>query len=108
MSPGLILGRDVSRFWGCLCNQARQKLDHVNTLDDVVRLLRDAKKVVVLAGAGISVACGIPDFRSENGIYSVRWAGIAATLNLCDLLTFFAFAASWRVQPPGPAVHVRH
>lgn len=49
---------------------ARTKLNHVNTMQDVVELLRNAKKVVVLAGAGISVSCGIPDFRSENGIYS--------------------------------------
>nr|CCA13982.1 NADdependent histone deacetylase sir2like protein putative [Albugo laibachii Nc14] len=49
---------------------ARQKLSHVNTFNDVVDLLRHAKKILVLAGAGISVSCGIPDFRSENGIYS--------------------------------------
>ena len=50
----------------------RGKLDTVNTLQDVASLLRSSKKIVVLAGAGISVSCGIPDFRSENGIYSVR------------------------------------
>ncbi|GLD96383.1 hypothetical protein PINS_up005066 [Pythium insidiosum] len=49
---------------------SRKKLPHVNTLQDVVELLRKAQKIVVLAGAGISVSCGIPDFRSENGIYS--------------------------------------
>ncbi|CAI5731939.1 unnamed protein product [Hyaloperonospora brassicae] len=48
----------------------RGKLDTVNTLQDVASLLRSSKKIVVLAGAGISVSCGIPDFRSENGIYS--------------------------------------
>ncbi|KAF1792581.1 DHS-like NAD/FAD-binding domain [Phytophthora cactorum] len=48
----------------------REKLDSVNTLQDVASLLRSSKKIVVLAGAGISVSCGIPDFRSENGIYS--------------------------------------
>ncbi|XP_066256004.1 NAD-dependent protein deacetylase sirtuin-1 [Euwallacea similis] len=48
----------------------RNKLRHVNTLDDVVRLLRGAQKVIVLTGAGVSVSCGIPDFRSRDGIYS--------------------------------------
>ncbi|CAI5741481.1 unnamed protein product [Peronospora destructor] len=48
----------------------REKLNTVNTLQDVATLLRSSKKIVVLAGAGISVSCGIPDFRSENGIYS--------------------------------------
>ncbi|KAL3663059.1 hypothetical protein V7S43_012000 [Phytophthora oleae] len=48
----------------------REKLDSVNTIQDVASLLRSSKKIVVLAGAGISVSCGIPDFRSENGIYS--------------------------------------
>ena len=27
------------------------------------------KKVVVLTGAGVSVASGIPDFRSKGGLY---------------------------------------
>uniref|UniRef100_M4BLU2 Deacetylase sirtuin-type domain-containing protein n=1 Tax=Hyaloperonospora arabidopsidis (strain Emoy2) TaxID=559515 RepID=M4BLU2_HYAAE len=53
-------------------SRPRAKLDTVNTLQDVALLLRSSKKIVVLAGAGISVSCGIPDFRSENGIYSVR------------------------------------
>ncbi|XP_067008863.2 NAD-dependent protein deacetylase sirtuin-1 isoform X2 [Anabrus simplex] len=48
----------------------RQKLRHINTLADVVRLLRSSKRVIVLTGAGVSVSCGIPDFRSRDGIYS--------------------------------------
>ncbi|RLN50446.1 hypothetical protein BBJ29_000988 [Phytophthora kernoviae] len=51
-------------------SRPREKLDNVNSLQDVASLLRSSKKIVVLAGAGISVSCGIPDFRSENGIYS--------------------------------------
>ncbi|XP_076296180.1 sirtuin 1 isoform X2 [Lasioglossum baleicum] len=48
----------------------RQKLRHVNTLSDVVRLIRNSKRIIVLTGAGVSVSCGIPDFRSRDGIYS--------------------------------------
>ena len=31
---------------------------------------RRVKKFLILTGAGISVSCGIPDFRSANGIYA--------------------------------------
>lgn len=31
----------------------RQKLDHVNSLDDVVELLRGSKNIIVLTGAGV-------------------------------------------------------
>ncbi|XP_043198435.1 uncharacterized protein LOC122368511 isoform X2 [Amphibalanus amphitrite] len=48
----------------------REKLRHVNTLSDVVRLIRGATNVIVLTGAGVSVSCGIPDFRSRDGIYA--------------------------------------
>lgn len=48
----------------------RQKLSYINTLNDVVRLIKNSKKIIVLTGAGVSVSCGIPDFRSRDGIYS--------------------------------------
>ncbi|TMW66716.1 hypothetical protein Poli38472_014028 [Pythium oligandrum] len=43
----------------------------VDSLQDVVKLLKRAKKVLVVVGAGISVSCGIPDFRSKDGIYEM-------------------------------------
>ena len=33
-------------------------------------LLRNAKRITVLSGAGMSTESGIPDFRSSNGLYS--------------------------------------
>ncbi|OWF43165.1 NAD-dependent protein deacetylase sirtuin-1 [Mizuhopecten yessoensis] len=48
----------------------RKKLPHVNTLEDVLHLLKTCSKIMVLTGAGVSVSCGIPDFRSRNGIYA--------------------------------------
>ncbi|KAI7896142.1 DHS-like NAD/FAD-binding domain-containing protein [Mucor mucedo] len=48
----------------------RRRLDYVNTLDDVASLLAKANNIMIVTGAGVSVSCGIPDFRSEKGIYS--------------------------------------
>ncbi|KAI8928545.1 DHS-like NAD/FAD-binding domain-containing protein [Entophlyctis helioformis] len=48
----------------------RQKRQDINTIDDVVHLLDVSQNIMVLTGAGCSVSCGIPDFRSANGIYS--------------------------------------
>ncbi|KNE69863.1 hypothetical protein AMAG_14386 [Allomyces macrogynus ATCC 38327] len=42
--------------------------------DDVratAHALYHAKRIVVVTGAGISVSAGIPDFRSENGLYAL-------------------------------------
>ncbi|BFZ17316.1 hypothetical protein BsWGS_20355 [Bradybaena similaris] len=48
----------------------RKKLNDINTLDDVLRVLSTSKKIIVLTGAGVSVSCGIPDFRSRDGVYA--------------------------------------
>ncbi|KAI0846666.1 DHS-like NAD/FAD-binding domain-containing protein [Daldinia vernicosa] len=40
-------------------------------LQDVANSLGKARKVVIITGAGISTNSGIPDFRSENGLYSL-------------------------------------
>ncbi|KAL6304547.1 SIR2-domain-containing protein [Sparassis latifolia] len=50
--------------------QSREKLTAYNTIDDAVTLIRRSKRILVLTGAGISVSCGIPDFRSRNGLYA--------------------------------------
>lgn len=50
--------------------QRRQKLSIYNSVDDAVDLIHKSRKILILTGAGISVSCGIPDFRSENGLYA--------------------------------------
>ena len=37
---------------------------------DTMKMLATAKRIIVVAGAGISVAAGIPDFRSSTGLFS--------------------------------------
>jgi len=42
----------------------------VSDLDRIAAMLRNAKHVVVLTGAGISTESGIPDFRGPNGMWT--------------------------------------
>ena len=42
------------------------------TLARIRQIVRDARYVVFLGGAGVSTGSGIPDFRSPQGIYHVR------------------------------------
>ncbi|KAI1817792.1 DHS-like NAD/FAD-binding domain-containing protein [Poronia punctata] len=39
-------------------------------LEQLMHALRKKKKIVVIAGAGISVSAGIPDFRSASGLFA--------------------------------------
>lgn len=67
----------------------RERLPNYNTIADAVSLIRQSHRIVILTGAGISeaytalkfvvsrtntrhsgVSCGIPDFRSRNGLYA--------------------------------------
>ena len=49
----------------------RPRLQHIASLSDAVACLQSAQHIMVLVGAGISVSCGVPDFRSENGLYAL-------------------------------------
>ncbi|OMJ26955.1 NAD-dependent histone deacetylase sir2 [Smittium culicis] len=49
--------------------QKRPKIPQINSIEDALFLMRRAKRIIVLTGAGVSVSCGIPDFRSSKGIY---------------------------------------
>ncbi|GAP90376.1 putative SIR2 superfamily [Rosellinia necatrix] len=45
--------------------------DAPDLLQDVADTLARSRKMVIITGAGISTNSGIPDFRSENGLYSL-------------------------------------
>ncbi|RDB15806.1 NAD-dependent protein deacetylase hst1 [Hypsizygus marmoreus] len=48
----------------------RDRLPQYNTISDAVNLIRSSRRILILTGAGISVSCGIPDFRSRDGLYA--------------------------------------
>ncbi|OQO12157.1 hypothetical protein B0A48_02797 [Cryoendolithus antarcticus] len=72
-----------------LCHK-RAKLPHVNTMDDVVNLLKSSSKVLVITGAGISTSLGIPDFRSKDGGFyaKLRDLGMAEPEEVFDIFNF--------------------
>ncbi|KAF9006119.1 DHS-like NAD/FAD-binding domain-containing protein [Cyathus striatus] len=41
------------------------------TLSEISLAVAKSKKIVVVTGAGISCSCGIPDFRSSDGLYAL-------------------------------------
>ncbi|KYD33102.1 hypothetical protein B4110_1827 [Parageobacillus toebii] len=44
----------------------------MNPIEQFGQWIREANTIAVLTGAGMSTESGIPDFRSENGIYAQK------------------------------------
>ena len=63
-----------------------------SSVEAAIAHLQRAKKVIVLSGAGMSTAAGIPDFRSPGGLYGT-------TSKLLDSFTYLehgAKSAAWQ------------
>jgi NAD-dependent deacetylase len=45
---------------------------------EVVKAMLEYKDIVIITGAGVSAASGIPTFRGKNGLYDKKftWEGI--------------------------------
>jgi NAD-dependent deacetylase len=73
------------------------------SLEEVAALLRDAGRVVVLTGAGISTDSGIPDFRGPQGL----WTKDPAAEKLFSLQNYMSDrdirVRSWRTRKEHPA-----
>ena len=97
------IARDYAKPGDLKIRVRRQK--RLRSFDDLVDMLRCKKtRVLVLAGAGISVSANIPDFRSEKGIYNTldtESMGLSQPEELFDIhffqhnpVPFFTFAKS--------------
>ena len=54
----------------------------------VCNILTRCNNILVLTGAGISVSCGIPDFRSKDGIYSTIDLQVSFKNNFINIYLF--------------------
>lgn len=59
----------------------------MNLIEQCAFIIQNAKKILILTGAGMSTESGIPDFRSNTGLYSGEFQGLAPETILS--LSFF-------------------
>ncbi|MBE6041492.1 MAG: NAD-dependent protein deacylase [Clostridiales bacterium] len=72
-----------------------------------------SRRIVFFGGAGVSTASGIPDFRSEDGLYSGKWHGLSpetilsATYFALHTADFYDYYREYMVYPDAKpnAVH---
>ena len=50
----------------------KQKL--LNSIESLQNVIDKSKNIVFFGGAGVSTESGIPDFRSVDGLYNMKWA----------------------------------
>lgn len=60
----------TTRYLDLTEDTAQSHFDRTDSIKELQRALRNRRKIVVIAGAGISVSAGIPDFRSSNGLFA--------------------------------------
>ncbi|GMM50364.1 histone deacetylase [Starmerella bacillaris] len=69
----------------------RKRLPAPRTLDEVVECIAKAENIIVVTGAGISTSLGIPDFRSDDGLYRrLESLGLNDPQEVFDIRTFKA------------------
>lgn len=65
----LELKEKTTRHLDLTSETAQSQYDRDEATELLVEALHERKKIVVIAGAGISVSAGIPDFRSSHGLF---------------------------------------
>ena len=69
----------------------------IDRIDEIIDAWSKAKKVVVFTGAGMSTESGLPDFRSEQGLWKTRPESLATITALDTQPDEFYFFYQWRI-----------
>jgi NAD-dependent deacetylase len=78
-------------------------------LDELVGLVQSARHCVLFSGAGISTDCGVPDFRSPNGLWTqfqpIHFSDFLKSpeIRLEAWRRYFIIHAAFKDAIPGPA-----
>lgn len=77
----------ATKAYGHVNNQEIQEFkDHPDVLQakilEFAQLFKEAKRVVIFTGAGISTSAKIPDYRGPKGIWTMRDRGLEATADI--------------------------
>jgi NAD-dependent deacetylase sirtuin 1 len=79
----------------------RYKIPEISGSTDpriALNLIKQAKKIVIVSGAGISVSAGIPDFRSEGrGLYALL-ASFLSGERSAEAIKFFGGLKGWQLD----------
>ncbi|MBR3124437.1 MAG: NAD-dependent protein deacylase [Mogibacterium sp.] len=76
--------------------------DNVEKLKEIIR---KSRRIVFFGGAGVSTASGIPDFRSDDGLYSVGFGGrspeeiLSAAFFMLHTAEFYEFYRRRMIYP---------
>ena len=49
----------------------------VSSVSELNEIIERSRRIVFFGGAGVSTASGIPDFRSEDGLYAAEYRGVS-------------------------------
>ena len=83
-------------------------------MNELQEIIRRGKRIVFFGGAGVSTASGIPDFRSEDGLYRQKWGDLTPEMMLSQSFfylhpdRFFEFYREYMLHPdarPNAAHH---
>jgi len=88
---------------GRLCGLRTSMANSFVALSEVRRWIGDARRVVVLTGAGISTDSGIPDFRGPQGVWTRNPAAEAQSTLQNYLADAEVRKAAWRSRLEHPA-----